>query len=80
MLVGNGFEFSPLCVDFPKAVKRARFTAVQKLPSGPAIPRPHSRLEPQVRLGRLPTPSRDDAIASGRSPVARLAMTQTFTG
>ena len=40
----------------------------------------HSRLGPQVRLGLLPTPSRDDAVASGCFPVARLGMTQTFTG
>ncbi len=42
--------------------------------------RVHFRLGLQVRLGRLPTPPRDDAVASGCSPVARLGMTQTFTG
>ena len=42
--------------------------------------RVHFRLGPQVRLGLLPTPSHDDAVASGSSPVARLGMTQTFTG
>ncbi len=42
--------------------------------------RVHFRLEPQVRLGLLPTPPHDDAVASGSSPVARLGITQTFTG
>ena len=35
---------------------------------------------PQVHLGLLPTPSCDDAVAFGGSPVARLGMTLTFTG
>jgi len=42
--------------------------------------RVHLYLGPQVRLGLLSTPSRDDAVASDCYPVARLGMTQTFTG